>query len=283
MMRLWRQRKPRVLLVPNHWSGSVQEYYHFLLGYLGPVMVWVSHNPGKQIAVRDCGPMNVWIDTFLDDVDVEVLNPGAMLHLFAGKVHRSKVLKGFDNPEFFNTRNLHEFRNLILARVHKEEDKDKVSLRDDEVSGQITRITVIDRASSGEFNATSAAEVPASGAAVRSIPNLRSALRNIGFADRVSIVDAAHIEPMDQVRLFEHTSVLVGQHGAGLANMLWMRPGSTVIEILPPSPPWVEPIFTKLAQTLGHRIIVIRQDGPHAPVDADSLAQALSAATAEAP
>jgi hypothetical protein len=58
--------------------------------------------------------------------------------------------------------------------------------------------------------------------------------------------------------------------------MLWMPRGSAVVEILPPSPPWVEPIFSNLAAALGHRMAVVRQDGPHSPVDATALAAAVA-------
>lgn len=36
----------------------------------------------------------------------------------------------------------------------------------------------------------------------------------------------------EQVRLFSQTEVLLSMHGAGLMNLLWMRPGGVVIEIL---------------------------------------------------
>ncbi len=276
------RRKPRVLLVPNHWSGSVQEFYHFLLGYLGPIMVWVARHPDKQIAVRDCGPMNAWLDAFLDDVDMQVFNPGAMLHLFAGKVHKSAVLAGFDDPERFRTESLREFRALALDKVQSASRANESLVPRNDTSTHEQTITVIDRASSGEFNSTPAAEVPASGAAVRSIPNLREAIAEAGLADRAAIVDSAHLDPFDQVRMFEKTSILIGQHGAGLANILWMNPGSTVIEVLPPSPPWVEPIFTNLARALGHRILLVPQADPHAPVDVDLLNTAIQSVLTDA-
>lgn len=261
-------RKPRVLLVPNQWDGSVQEYYHFLLGYLGPVLVWLERHPGTQIAMRDCGPMQPWIDALLGNEDLEILNPGAMLHLFAGKRHKSRVLRGFDDPARFNSAHLQEFRDIALRRAGITTS----------AAADMAGITVIDRATSGEFNATAAAEVPASGASVRSIPNLRETVTSPSFtsAGAVQVVDAAHMSPIEQMQLFSSTSLLIGQHGAGLANMLWMPRGSAVVEILPPSPPWVEPIFSNLATALGHRMAVVRQDGPHSAVDAAALAGAVA-------
>ncbi len=260
-------RKPRVLLVPNQWDGSVQEYYHFLLGYLGPVLVWLERHPDKQIAMRDCGPMQPWIDALLGDEDLEILNPGAMLHLFASKRHRSRVLRGFDDPARFDAAHLEEFRSIAMRRA---------GLASPAKGGGIT---VIDRATSGEFNATPAAEVPASGASVRSVPNLREVVASPSLfspADAVRVIDSAHLDPVEQMTLFSSTTLLIGQHGAGLANMVWMPRGSAVVEILPPSPPWVAPIFSNLAAALGHRIAVVSQDGPHSPVDAAAVAAAVT-------
>jgi len=261
------RRKPRTLLIPNQWSGSVQEYYHFLLGYMGPVLVWIEHHPGRQIALRDCGPMQPWIDALVGDEDLVILNPGAMLHLFAGKVHRSVVLKGFDDPVAFDSRRLLEFRTLALRRLG-------IS------ASSAHRVTVIDRASSGEFNSTAAAEVPASGAAVRSIPNFREAVVACGLDPSTTIVDSAHLTPHEQVSLFSSTNLLIGQHGAGLANMLWMPKGSTIIEILPPSPPWVAPIFANLAGALGHQHRLVLQSDPHSPIEPADLAGVLAQAKA---
>lgn len=267
-------RKPRVLLVPNQWDGSVQEYYHFLLGYLGPVLVWLERHPGTQIAMRDCGPMQPWIDALLGKEDLEILNPGAMLHLFAGRRHKAQVLLGFDDPARFKPAHLEAFRSIALRRAGI-----ATSAAAAGGGAGVAGITVIDRATSGEFNATAAAEVPASGAAVRSIPNLREVVTSPSFVsppDVVQVVDSAHLGPVEQMQLFSSTSLLIGQHGAGLANMLWMPRGSAVVEILPPSPPWVEPIFSNLASALGHRIAVVRQDGPHSPVDSAALADAVA-------
>ena len=35
-LRIKRSDHERIILVPDQWSGTVQQYYHFLLGYLAP-------------------------------------------------------------------------------------------------------------------------------------------------------------------------------------------------------------------------------------------------------
>lgn len=258
-----RNRKPRVLLVPDQWSGSVQEYYHFLLGYLAPIALWIHHHPGVQVAVRDCGPMNSWLELLPGGTDLSIMSPGDMLHMYAGKYHQATVLRGDDDPQAFDARRLQQFRELMLSW-------NSVSL-----STPPDRMTVIDRRSSGEFNASAAAEVPASGAAVRSTPNLTAILESKSFPVDTHILDAAHIAPGDQLATFAATRVLVAQHGAGLANMIWMPRGGKVIEILPPVPGYVEPIFANLAAACGHGHRVVRQESDHAPVSEVDLLAAI--------
>lgn len=63
---IWQNRrsayKERVFVVSNHWDGSVQVFYHFLLRYFAPITIWLRKDGSKRIAVRDCGPMNQWFD-----------------------------------------------------------------------------------------------------------------------------------------------------------------------------------------------------------------------------
>lgn len=264
-------RKPRVLLVPDQWSGSVQEYYHFVLGYLAPIALWLERHPGKPVAVRDCGPMNSWLDLLPPGTDLTIMSPGDMLHMYAGRHHRSAVLAGNDDPRKFNTRDLARFRTLMLGwnKILPIESPDSM--------------TVIDRRTSGDFNSTAAAEVPASGSAVRSTPNLSEILQPGAFAIETRVIDAAHVPPREQLEIFTNTRVLVGQHGAGLANMVWMRPGGQVVEILPPVPDYVEPIFSNLAKACGHTHQIVRQGGDHAPVSAPALLDAVSVAVCGRP
>lgn len=52
-------------------------------------------------------------------------------------------------------------------------------------------------------------------------------INNYGF----EVIHPENISFEEQVKLFYSTAVLVGLHGAGLTNMIFMQPGSTIIEI----------------------------------------------------
>ncbi len=71
-------------------------------------------------------------------------------------------------------------------------------------------------------------------------PDLPRAIEN---ADAVNMILARHgfvggdpatMSPREQMAFFQKVSVLAGAHGAGLSNLTFMDPGSTVIELLPP-------------------------------------------------
>ncbi|KAK2610181.1 hypothetical protein N8I77_003633 [Diaporthe amygdali] len=53
-----------------------------------------------------------------------------------------------------------------------------------------------------------------------------------GYA--INVVDLALMTKREQIALLQGTDVLVGHHGAGMSYVMFMRPDSAVVEILPP-------------------------------------------------
>jgi len=254
----------RTVLIPNQWNGSVQQYYHFLLGYLAPIMKWTAQHPGQPIAVRDCGPMNRWFDLLRPQADVEIMHVGDVLHVLAGNLQPNEVLPGMDFPERFSRTQLREFADTTLAIARQRVETPLVAYP----------VIVSDRASHDEFFASSAAEWPESGSQKRSVPNLTEVVNSWGRSD-VSVIDGATAGMYEQIVLHSQATVLIGQHGAGLTNMLWMPPGAHVIEILPPMPADATGIFASLAHAMGLQHTAIPQDSVHAPIDGDLLTQTL--------
>ena len=52
-------------------------------------------------------------------------------------------------------------------------------------------------------------------------------LVELGF-EHVALED---LSPLDQIEMFAEAAIVIGQHGAGLTNLLYVPPGTTVIEI----------------------------------------------------
>ena len=257
----------RVVLIPNQWNGSVQQYYHFLLGYLAPVLAWADRHPSRPIAVRDCGPMNRWFELLQPECDLDIMTVGDVLHVLAGNLQPNRVLQGMDYPDRFSRQDIVAFSDRTRKIAHERcfDDLNAPS------------IVVSDRASSDEFFATPAAEWPESGSQKRSVPNLRETINTMTTSD-IRILDAARTDVYEQILVHTHARVLIGQHGAGLTNMIWMKPGSFVIEILPPMPVDAENIFRNLARTLGINYLVVQQASVHAPIDPRELISAIETA-----
>ena len=256
-----RPQNQRVLVIPDQWSGSVQQYYHFLLGYLAPLLRWSDRTGQRTVWLRDCGPMNAWLPVLDGIIDIELMTPGDALHVLAGRREPCVVLRGLDYPESFDGRALRGFRDRVQA------------LLGIPAPSEASEVLVTARLSSDSFFHRPDAEVPMSGAERRSVPNLRNAVA--AWPIPATLIDAAELEPQRQVAMHSHARVLVGQHGAGLTNMVWMPTGSTVIEIHPPLPAEAVDTFRRLAEALQHRYVRVPQTDVHAHVEEDLLRQAL--------
>jgi capsular polysaccharide biosynthesis protein len=80
----------------------------------------------------------------------------------------------------------------------------------------------------------------------------------------------------DQVRLFSEAEIVVGPHGGGLTNTVFSQPGTTVIEVFPPS--YISGCFWALSDVCGHRygFIVGVQRGQDIEVDISKLLRLLT-------
>ena len=271
-LRIKRSDHERIILVPDQWSGTVQQFYHFLLGYLAPLSLWIERTGRRRVTVRDCGPMNRWWSLLESEVDIEIVSPGDALHIMAGRRQRCVVLRGMDFPDSFDGPLIRRFANSMADRAG-------VQVRD-RVAAE-PRTTVVDRAITDPFYLSPASEIDASGRIRRSVPNLDEAVADLPLARRPTIVELTDLTPDAQIRLLCETDLLIGQHGAGLTGMIWMPPGSMVIEIRPPLPEEVRGLFPLLAHSLGIQHRTIEQCDVHAPVDPAAIRAAMGAAVIE--
>lgn len=91
-------------------------------------------------------------------------------------------------------------------------------------------------------------------------------------------VDTATLTLEDQAQLFDRASIVAGVHGAGLTNILWMRRGGKVIEVMDPS--YYNPCYQWLSEVRGlsHQTLVNSEESPR-QVDLDALAAEMSSAS----
>ena len=120
-------------------------------------------------------------------------------------------------------------------------------------------------------------EIEGTGSSRRSLPNADVIGQRVGGHLTTRVVDAAALAPPAQVDVFARAQVLVGQHGAGLANMIWMRAPGLVVEILPREVRGVpRGIYRSLARALSLEYVAVPQDGLHAGVDPGAVDAAVA-------
>jgi hypothetical protein len=251
-------------LVPTN-AGSVEHFFHFLLGYLCPISDWMDRSGRREARVRDCGPMNPWFDLLRPEAEIEVVLAATMLRQVIQHRSRCVVLPQLDNVALFERDVIQSF----AARIRR-----GAGPSTEQQAGTV----VVDRASSDPYYASPLSEVRTSGNERRSVTNMHEVSAALQSSGECRLLDAALLTPRAQVHAFSAAQVLVGQHGAGLANMVWMAPGSIVVEILPPVSPVVAEIFPRLAAACGHRYASVRQRDLHGPVSVEEVLAAVAAA-----
>jgi hypothetical protein len=261
--RKWRIK--RMMAVPATWQGTPERFYHFLLGYFVPLVLWQESTGAREIAVRDSAPQNAWFDLLRPDTTVEILPPGVMLQRLLSHGQERIVLHDWDNPTRFHRRSLEKARKAVLGRFPDSDTR---------LAHDRPRITILERRPSIDHYRSDRAELLGGGADWRSLPNINDLMGALGSLGDVNVVDTAGMSPREQVDTLRCTDLLVAQHGGGLSNMIWMPAGAAVIEILPPRPTTIDTIFRNLASASRLAYEAVPQADEHAPVDPEVVTHA---------
>lgn len=268
-------------------AGSVEHYYHFILGFLLPLTLRLKSAPLSAPArVRSCGPM----DRILTEVfgtDITAGHKEATPAASGGRPESAapppgETLQGFDLPEAYDARSILTGRDAVLERLGLQIGPACAGLPPE------PHIVLIQRLPSPEFYLSAQAEIPTSGAERRSVPNMQELLARLsGEFASVSLVALEYMSLRAQAMLFGCADIIIAQHGAALTNLLWCRPGTRVIEIMPRETlHQIErsrrDYFGSLARLSGLRHTRLLQDGRRARVDPDQLLSAIGRFTGEA-
>lgn len=248
-------RHGRVVLVPDNLA---EHYYHFLFDLALPLHLLLQQAPADaHFAVRSSGPFLPRLETLF----------GSRVSLASGKGDlphaKRQVLLGM-NPLFVNVArgDLEGFAQHARSMLH--------------IGGAAARnaVLLIERCPPGRYF-THEAVKPGAGASRRHIPNheaLEAALRAAlapGYELRNVRLESMSFE--EQTDAFTQAAVVIGQHGAGLANCIWMGVGSVVVE-LSHNPKMSH--FEVLSRTMQQHHILHHMQGAHAEVDiAELIAQ----------
>lgn len=254
------------LLVPDT-RGPLHNYFHFLIGYFVPIFGWSSKHPSDSFSLTSCPPFDHWFE-LLPKTSSRIIDPAVVIKEILrtdiwGRSRNFKIHKvsGWDKWERFSSRPLREIADLVVE-THQAESLG---------------------ASTGNRLILGREHVPSGfprrhlqkyGATRRNIQNIKEVSSHLESAAGFKYIDPATLSPLETVRLFGTAEVLLAQHGAALANMLFCRPGTKIIEItwrgFEHNPHY--PIYELLANRLGlHYQRLQIQEDPFSPINKEDI------------
>jgi hypothetical protein len=290
------------LTIQNHF-GSVEHYYHFLLGFLVPLVNWYHTHDGAAypaILVRSCAVLDPLIHELglpnLVVLDKEVHRSLIDQPNWDGRPMQYLHLEGYDNELLFASEIFVNAAQYIKKRLGIPD-----SLTQTADGHDLPAIVVIGRKPPNPFYLTAKSEKHNAGSMRRSIPNLTEiaeALHPLGELHLIYLEDHTFKE---QIQWFMRADVIVAQHGAALASLIFCRKGTAIVEILPPNRVdllrllknivrellginthrgWkvYKTLFFSLSRTLHLRYYYILQKDDHSPVHAKKVLNVVSKA-----
>jgi hypothetical protein len=280
------------LLIPSNILGSHQHYFHLLLGNLVPLLgTPAARRMLGDLVFPDAGPLSPLLAPYgvkvvpFQEFKALALERGLPQTIFKLNRFGREVLdrEALENHRLqFNTISPVHLRLFPHDRPHlyelglREVATEALRLHEQLLAKAATAppppppVLFVYRKSQHGFYADSnpLCDMPTGGAARRSIPNageLVAALSKLGAVASVSLEGLPLIE---QVRLFSSARLIVAQHGAALANLVFCRPGTRVLKIFP-ADSWN--CFQPLAETFQVEYHRLTTAGPHDPVDVDAF------------
>jgi len=259
-------------------GGSVEHYYHFLLGFLVPLLEARAARTDATFFVRSCAVM----DRLLREVVAErlVIVNRDLHQLIGGEMERVRIV-GYDAPDAYDREVFERARRSVGQVMGSRIEPLRQQLRS-ALDPAFPVMVLVDRGAPHAFYQSAHCEIPGAGTSRRSIPNgaeLAAALKM--ESPNVLRVSLETHSLAWQFALFSLADVVVAQHGAALANLLWCRSTAAVVEIHPDDlAPRVAAsgFFSRLSGCLGLGYEQVRQRGSHGEVDVAAVVDAVGRA-----
>ena len=243
----------RTRVVPANILGDVDHFYHFLFGLILPFLVSQKEFllQGRYL-FPDVGPMNRHLSWLTElGINIRVASQDES----GAQVHSEISCIGWDHPSAYEFGEFELARDTLLELMQFAKPNPNLE----------PRVLIIDRGLANYDNR----KRKSNGISRRSIPNLPALHSELSSVENVQLVVLEDVSLESQIKLFSNADVIIAQHGAALANLVWCKPGTSVIEIIDPQirPPY----FEALAQRLDLNYISILQAHNHEDIDIDSV------------
>jgi len=195
-------------------SGSIEHYFHFLLGYLLPSVYLVKKRRLHRVVVSDCGPL-------MNRVMSDVLREVGVAYEYVGESlpEKSFFLPAWDSSAQMGEGLFHAAATLEEIALRKQDCC--VPPPDGSARLLLDRMPPIDF-----YSENGAAEKKGYGRSRRFIPNLKTVsfkLKALGVNHRLYAPGYHSI--WCQIRHFSRASHIAGVRGAEWANLAWAKPG----------------------------------------------------------
>lgn len=272
-------------------SGSVEHYYHFLLGFFIPLVLAHDRRLNSKghfkIYIRSCAIMDSHVTTNLPP-DVIIIDKKAHeVIAFKSYAARQKMknlvfdrIEGYDHPDSYDFDDFSRAKRILKKQLSSKIEAAKVEFDKSRlVQSCPLKIVLIYRQPPDPFYTLGSAEIKGAGSSRRSIQNFEQLSESLStHFDYVIVTALENTSLAYQIALFEHADVIVGQHGAALANTIWCRPNTKLVEIYPcdlPTKIHEGMYFKKLAEKMQMDYCAVNQEGRHSSVSISDVISAI--------
>jgi hypothetical protein len=198
-------------------GGNVEHYYHFVFDLILPLSLLLKESSANcNFYVEEFGPFSE---------RVQELFPGRVKTIKASEIHqiseRHPICGMNPTDVFLSHSTLQEFCFNIGKCLQIEE------------ATQANKIILIERLPPSPYFLNNA-KIKGAGASRRSIHNHHKLAETLSSMVKEPFefhnLRLEELSFQEQVDYFSKACIVIGQHGAGLANCIWMKPHSTVVE-----------------------------------------------------
>lgn len=268
-------------------DGSVEHYYHFLLGFLVPLALSqrdpLLRSQGLKF-IRSCGIL----DRHVLDIGFEQIEiVDKHLHAAIAPHNRSKAdicvhkfvkFEGYDDPAYYCQDSFQVAKSVLIEKLAGEIAAVTQNLAN-QAQKNSPQVVLIDREPPDSFYLSEDCEVDGAGKSRRSIANFSALLAAVRSYYPNTISTTLENKTLAyQIALFMHADIIIAQHGAALANVIWSDAGTTLIEVVPDDLPDClreKNYFLNLAQCMDMNYCEVVQKGKHTNVDIDMVLSAM--------